>query len=230
MKRAETPFYARLRKMAGMALRMDIPIPGPIRPVVRLAYHAHYGMWGAFRWFVASFYATPLFKARCAAVGRGFHAFLLPHVIGHAVIRVGDDVRFQGKIAIETGHMYDQPTLTIGNRVSIGHQSAFFLSREIVVEDGVYIAGQCIIADNDGHPRDPEMRAKGLPAPKEEIAPVRIGRNAWLAHGCRIRKGVTIGEGVIVSTNSVVVRDVPPFCIVMGNPAKVVGFANPGSS
>ena len=51
---------------------------------------------------------------------------------------------------------------------------------------------------------------------------MRICRGAWIGQNACILKGVTIGEGAIVSINSVVVADVPPHTVVMGNPARVV--------
>jgi acetyltransferase-like isoleucine patch superfamily enzyme/coenzyme F420-reducing hydrogenase beta subunit len=52
--------------------------------------------------------------------------------------------------------------------------------------------------------------------------PVVIKEKAWLASGCTIMPGVTIGEGAIVGANAVVVKDVPPHTIVAGNPARVI--------
>lgn len=51
---------------------------------------------------------------------------------------------------------------------------------------------------------------------------VHIGKNCFLGYGCIILPGVTIGDSVIVAGNSVVGRDVPSNCVVMGIPAKVV--------
>lgn len=51
---------------------------------------------------------------------------------------------------------------------------------------------------------------------------VRIGSNCFIGFGAVILPGVTIGDGVIVTANSVVGRDVPSNCVVMGNPARVV--------
>lgn len=49
-----------------------------------------------------------------------------------------------------------------------------------------------------------------------------IGNDVWLGYDCLIKNGVTIGHGAIVAAKSVVVKDVPPYSIVAGNPAKVV--------
>lgn len=49
-----------------------------------------------------------------------------------------------------------------------------------------------------------------------------VGNDVWFGYDCLIRGGVKIGDGAIIATRAVVVKDVPPFCIVAGNPAKVV--------
>ena len=54
------------------------------------------------------------------------------------------------------------------------------------------------------------------------VAPVIVRRHAWIAVNVTILPGVEIGEGAIVSAGSVVNKDVPPFTVVQGNPAKVV--------
>lgn len=51
---------------------------------------------------------------------------------------------------------------------------------------------------------------------------VRIGKNCFIGFNAIVLPGVTIGDGCIVAGNSVVVRDVPPGSVVMGNPARVV--------
>jgi acetyltransferase-like isoleucine patch superfamily enzyme len=51
---------------------------------------------------------------------------------------------------------------------------------------------------------------------------VQIGNDVWLGEGCTILSGVTIGDGGVVAARSVVSRDVPPYAIVAGNPARVV--------
>jgi acetyltransferase-like isoleucine patch superfamily enzyme len=102
----------------------------------------------------------------------------------------------------------------------------FVVNGEIVIEEDVLIANDCSIVDSDGHHRNARMRAKGMPQAREDVKPVRICRYAWIGQGSMIRKGVTIGEGAIVGAGSVVIKDVPPYCIVLGNPARVVGFSS----
>lgn len=49
-----------------------------------------------------------------------------------------------------------------------------------------------------------------------------IGNDVWLGYDSLVKNGVTIGDGAIVAARAVVVKDVPPYAIVAGNPAKVV--------
>jgi hypothetical protein len=51
---------------------------------------------------------------------------------------------------------------------------------------------------------------------------VRIGHDVWLCDNCAIHSGVTIGTGAVIGAGAVVRRDVPPYAIVVGNPAVVV--------
>ena len=57
--------------------------------------------------------------------------------------------------------------------------------------------------------------------------PVRIGHDMWMGHGAIIMKGVTVGDGAVVASNAVVTKDVPPYAIVGGLPAKVIKWRHP---
>ena len=49
-----------------------------------------------------------------------------------------------------------------------------------------------------------------------------IGNNVWLGNNVCVMPGVTIGDGVVVGANSVVTKDVPPYCVAVGVPAKII--------
>lgn len=51
-----------------------------------------------------------------------------------------------------------------------------------------------------------------------------VGNDVWIGYGVTVMPGVTIGDGAIVATKSVVTRDVPPYAIVGGNPASVIRY------
>jgi maltose O-acetyltransferase len=56
---------------------------------------------------------------------------------------------------------------------------------------------------------------------------VIIEDNVWLATRCTILKGVTIGHGAVVAAGAVVTRDVPPYTLVGGVPAKIIRYIEP---
>ena len=56
------------------------------------------------------------------------------------------------------------------------------------------------------------------------MLPIKIGNHVWVGAGATILKGVTVGDHAIIGGGSVVTKDVPPYAVVMGNPAKVVKY------
>jgi len=72
------------------------------------------------------------------------------------------------------------------------------------------------------HPLDPEKRRKGL----EAAEPVNIGDNVWLGGHCVICPGISIGDNSVIGAGSIVVRNVPPNCVAVGNPCRVIRELN----
>ena len=52
----------------------------------------------------------------------------------------------------------------------------------------------------------------------------KIGNDVWIGCNCTILRGVTIGDGAVVGANSLVTKDVPPYAIVVGSPAKILKY------
>jgi maltose O-acetyltransferase len=68
------------------------------------------------------------------------------------------------------------------------------------------------------HPLEPGPRRDGW----ESAEPITIGRNVWIGGAVVVCPGVTIGDDTVVGAGSVVIRDVPPGVLAVGNPARVV--------
>jgi acetyltransferase-like isoleucine patch superfamily enzyme len=145
-------------------------------------------------------------------------------------IRVGNHCYIRGELLV----FPHAGRIEIGDWVYIGPGSSLWSSSDggIVIGDRVLISRNVHIHDTDGHPVDPHQRFTQTQAilrvghPREintiAAAPVRIGHDAWIGLNAVILKGVTIGEGAIVGAGTVVTRDVPPNCTVVGNPARIV--------
>lgn len=68
--------------------------------------------------------------------------------------------------------------------------------------------------------RVPNRRPPGRARPDK----ITIGNDVWIGAGSIIRKGITIGDGAVVGAGSVVSKDVPPYGIVAGNPARLIKY------
>lgn len=222
VKRGNNPFYRLIRAVLKRLTRPPVPhLPGFLKPIFRFFYELHYLVIALFRIVLNLLYRGPLFGSRCAKLGRNVSIDKMPFVSGHVQIELGDDVWIGGNVSILSGGIIDQPKLVIGNRSSIGWGCGFTVNREIIIEDHVMVAYDCRISDSDAHPKEIDRRIALMPPPPEEIRPVHIRRGAWIGNGAHILKGVTIGEGAIIGANSVVISDVPPYSLAVGNPARV---------
>jgi acetyltransferase-like isoleucine patch superfamily enzyme len=151
----------------------------------------------------------------------------MPFVVGPVQIHVGNNVYIGGKISIMSGSFGGTPQLILKDNSSLGWNAYVTVNKEIIIEENVRIPHDVRISDSDGHPREADLRRANLPPHPKDIRPVRICRDAWIGNGTHIMKGVTIGEGAIIGANSVVITDIPPYSLALGNPAEVY-FKNYG--
>lgn len=222
LRRADTPFYRRLKRIANNVRSSSLPVPRLFNPVLRAGYFTYHGIEVFIRWALAYLIFGPLFRGRCESVGKRFRCTRMPWVVGQSKIYIGDDVNFFGQVDIFSGSQIDEPRLILKDRVDIGHNVIFMVNREIMLEEDVNVASGVRFMDSDAHPREAMARIADLPAPVDEIKPVRIKRYAWIGHNSFIMKGVTVGEGAIVGVNSVVLNDIPDYSVAIGNPARVI--------
>jgi acetyltransferase-like isoleucine patch superfamily enzyme len=223
IKRGETPFYERLGKLARLILAPSSPrLPRWLRPLFRGMYELHFTTIWLWHSFWNFFYRQPLFQARCATFGRGVVIDRLPFVSGHVEIHVGDNVWIGGRVSITSARLIDRPVLILKDRAEIAWDVSIAVSKEVIIEEHARVSFGCRISDSDGHPREADLRAQNAPVKVRDIRPVRICKHAWIGNGSHIMKGVTIGEGAVVGANSVVIFDIPPYSLALGNPAEVM--------
>ncbi len=201
----------------------NLSIPAP-RVVVKPMLCGFLAVRSVYYFVMRVFVCEPLFKAYCKTYGRNLRTGAFIHwVTGKGHIIIGDNVTIDGKCDFAFSPRYsDQPTLEIGSDTVVGHQCSFVVGKRIRLGHHCLIAGGVAFSDSNGHPTDPVARKAGLPPTPEDVRPIEIGDNVWIGGHSVILPGVTIGEGSIVSTNSVVRKDVEPYSIVAGNPATKV--------
>jgi acetyltransferase-like isoleucine patch superfamily enzyme len=127
---------------------------------------------------------------------------------------------------------------TVGDGVFINSGTMVISRSSIEIGNAVTIAWGCVIYDHDSHSASYldrmadqsqqliDFSRGNLVANKDwtNVAskPIKICDHAWLGFDVLVLKGVTIGEGAIIGARSVVTKDIPPWTIAAGNPARVV--------
>lgn len=110
--------------------------------------------------------------------------------------------------------------LKVGNNSNIGPYSYIGCSGYIEIGDNVMISPRVsIYAENHVFDRtDITMKEQGV-----KVQFVKIEDDCWIAANSIILAGVTVGKGSVIAAGSVVTKDIPPYSIVAGVPAKVIG-------
>jgi len=120
-------------------------------------------------------------------------------------------------VNIERNTLFDSKC-SIGDNSSIGENCR--LIGEVIIGDDVMMAPRCVFY-TVGHcynRLDIPMRLQG----NSEMQSIQIGNDVWIGYGCIFLPGVKVGDGAVIGAGSVVRYDVPPFSVVLGNPARIV--------
>ncbi len=155
------------------------------------------------------------------------------NVISKTYLKVGKESIINGKFIFEN----EMGEIAIGDRTFVGG-GKFVTINKISIGSDVLISWGCTFMDNNAHSlkwseRKNDVRdwKKGIEENKigiyknwqnVESAPIIIKDKSWIGFETVVLKGVTIGEGAIIGSKSVVTKDVPDWTVVAGNPAKVI--------
>lgn len=129
-------------------------------------------------------------------------------------IEIGDESIIREQVYVG-GMTTPQSKLKIGKRVKIFQFTFLNPTMPIIIEDDVGIGGRCSIFTHSSW----QSVLEGYPV---KFAPVVIKRGAWLPWHVFVLPGVTIGEGATIGANSLVAKDIPPYSLAVGIPAKVI--------
>jgi UDP-2-acetamido-3-amino-2,3-dideoxy-glucuronate N-acetyltransferase len=146
----------------------------------------------------------PLSDVRTKTIGPNTRIW--QYVVVLAGARIGRDVNI-------CSHCFIEDDVVIGDRVTI--KSGVQLWNGIHLEDDVFV-GPNVTFTNDVFPRSKKYL--------EKVLPTRIHEHASIGANATILPGLTIGRNAMVGAGSVVLRNVPPNAIVVGNPGVIVGY------
>lgn len=148
-------------------------------------------------------------------------------IIGRDYIFLGRGVSFGKRAIIEA--WYDSsslhtPEIKVGDNVMVGDDCFITSVNRITIGNNVLIAQKVTITDNSHgelglrkelelHPSKRTVFSKG---------PVVIEDNVWIGDKATICPNVRIGKGSVIGANSVVTKDVPPYSVVAGAPARII--------
>ena len=150
-----------------------------------------------------------------------------------------DAVRIGRGASIYLGVMFDigpQGRVSVGDFTLI-NGARIICDAEVSFGDYCLISWNTVFMDTTRLPtataaRRNELAATALREPRRiegvtPARPIRIGRNVWIGFDACVLPGVNIGEGSVIGARSVVAEDVPPFCVAVGNPARIIRQLDP---
>lgn len=111
-------------------------------------------------------------------------------------------------------------SISIGKNTRI-HGVALTARKKISIGKNCLIAGNTVIVDSNGHETIPPFGMK-RGSTRDIPQGVTIEDDVWIGMNCLILKGVTIGRESVIGAGSIVTKDIPPFSLAVGSPAKVV--------
>jgi acetyltransferase-like isoleucine patch superfamily enzyme len=176
------------------------------------------------------------YEPRCATIH--------PTVTFHPTAEINNALRKPEAIVIgahthirgELFTFWNSGKITIGEWCYVGEGTRIWSQSSVSIGNYVLIAHLVDIHDTNSHPIDWQERrrdteaifAGGYRTPTQTIsAPLAIEDDVWIGFKASILKGVTIGRGAIVSAGSMVTKDVAPWTVVAGNPAKTIAELSP---
>ena len=151
-------------------------------------------------------YQHPQAIVETKRIGKGTRVWAFAHVLPNAV--VGEDCNI-------CDHVFIENDVRVGNRVTI--------KCGVQLWDGVTLEDDVFVGPNATFTNDPFPRSRKHPV---EFPRTVVRRGASIGANATILPGLTIGQNAMVGAGAVITRDVPPNAIVVGNPARIVGYVD----
>lgn len=139
------------------------------------------------------------------------------HVTGQGELILGHGVSLVGTVVPVELSTYASGRIEIGDHTFVNYGSSITARTSVKIGCRCFLGHYTFIMDNDQHD---VVRHWELPP----SAPVIIEDNVWIGSKAVILPGVRIGCNAVIGAGSIVTNDVPPRCVVAGNPARVLRY------
>ena len=160
-------------------------------------------------------------------VGRGTWFEYKINTRGGKNIQIGNECLFYRGTIIDAWDDYHNvkysPSIQIGDHCSFGAYTQLTSCNGIKIGNNLLTGAYVIISDNNhGQFSEEELKCNPRERRLHSKGEVVIGNNVWLGDKVAVLSGVHIGDGVVVAANAVVTKDIPPYSLAAGVPAKVI--------
>ena len=130
-------------------------------------------------------------------------------------VQYGRNVHVQSSVVIYS----PKKICRFGDNVGIGHFCV--LNTDVILGNDVMLAAHVGLIARDAHRTD-IVGTTMFEGPRGDVGMVVVEDDVWIGYGAIVLSGVTIGRGAVVAAGSLVIKDVPPYAIVAGSPAKTI--------
>lgn len=154
------------------------------------------------------------------SIGHGSYIHSSVHLLGKDNIRLGDNVCVSEGCWLNVNHRAkSKVSIEIGNNCFIGKQNFFTSGARISIADFTLTTIGCKFIGSSHNVGNPEVPYLLTGTTSDDQ--IEIGVNCFLGAGATVLGNVKVGHGSVIGAGSLVLRDIPPFSIAVGNPAKV---------
>lgn len=152
------------------------------------------------------FFAHPHSLVESSEIGPNTRIWAFAHVMPGC--RIGPDCNIGDHSFIESG-------VTLGRNVTVKNGVAIW--NQVTIEDNVFLGPNCVFT-NDPNPRSYIKKSD------TNLVPTLVRSNATIGANATIVCGVTVGRYAFVGAGSVVIRSIPDFAMIVGNPGRQIGW------
>ena len=146
---------------------------------------------------------------------------------GKKYISVENNIRIKPRLHMsaisEHNGLRFNPEIKIGSNVSINYDVHIACINKVAIGNGCLLASKVFITDH--FHGDSSQQSMSIPPNERRLTskgPVVLEENVWVGENVAIMPGVTIGRNSIIGANSVVTKDIPPYSVAVGAPARVI--------